>query len=68
MFCLWYLFAMRSTEHVYRWEVDDHSRRLDRIEERLARRDQERMRNTVLLFWFLWAAMIAAMAVVAAQS
>lgn len=69
---------MRTIEQVYRWEidrlapqweVDALARRLERVEERLDRRDQERIRNGMLLFWVVWAigiAGIVALSVVAA--
>jgi hypothetical protein len=43
-------------EHAYGWEVEGLSRRLDVLEERLARRDRERLENAMMLFWVVWVA------------
>jgi hypothetical protein len=57
---------MRTTEHAYGWEVNGLARRLDALEERLNRRDRERLQNAVLVFWTLWGVAIGAMVVLAA--
>lgn len=54
-------------EQVYKWEVDELRRRLGSVEKRLDRRDQERFRNTMLLLWVGWVAVIAGIVVLAAQ-
>jgi hypothetical protein len=57
---------MRTTEQVYRWEVDGLARRLEALEDRLRRRDQDRLQALALGFWMLWAAAISAMVMAAA--
>jgi len=52
---------MRATEQVYKWEVDGLARRLEALEERLRRRDEDRLQNMALVFWMLWAAAMSAM-------
>jgi hypothetical protein len=66
---------VRTTEHAQGWEVDGLGRRVDALEERLDRRDRERLERQqnrfnglMLLFWLVWAAAMGGMVVLAAQS
>jgi hypothetical protein len=59
---------MRTTEHACGWEVDGLARRLDALEERLNRRDRERLQNAMLVFWMVWIAAIASLATLAVVS
>jgi len=59
---------MGGTEYAYSWETKGLERRLDALEERLTRRDQQRLQNAFVLFWTGWGAGIGALVTAAALS